>query len=131
MDTSTLHFHVTPFVDILLVLIAFFVLTWSTRQAESDLEISLPEAKHGTPEKSIASQVIINIRKNGEIVVNQRTLTPDDLSNLLQGLVEQNPRQLVVIRADALVDYRNILSVLDICRGARVANIAFSALSQE
>ncbi|MEO6054117.1 MAG: biopolymer transporter ExbD [Chthoniobacterales bacterium] len=124
-----LHFHVTPFVDILLVLLAFFILTWSMRQNESDLQLKLPEAQNARPEKAVTTQVIVNIRKGGDIIINQRTLTTDDLKTLLSGLVEQNPKQLVTIRADQNTDYKNVLQVLDICRGAKVTNIGFAAMS--
>jgi len=130
-DSTPLVFHVTPFVDILLVLIAFFVLTWSIRQAESDINISLPKAQHGEPERTNATQVIVNIRADGQIVVNQRQLAEEDFKGLLATLVEQNPNQLVVIRADQATGYQDILRVLDLARGQNVANIGFAALPEE
>lgn len=130
-DNTPLAFHVTPFVDILLVLIAFFVLTWSLRQAESDINISLPKAEHGEPERTAATQVIVNIRADGAIVVNQRELAVADFENLLATLVQSNPNQLVVIRADQKTDYDDVLRVLDLARGQNVANIGFAALPEE
>jgi len=130
-DSTPLTFHVTPFVDILLVLIAFFVLTWSLRQAESDINISLPKAEHGEPERTNATQVIVNIRADGEVVINQRVLDEEDFKSLLATLVEQNPNQLVVIRADQDTDYDDVLRVLDLARGQNVANIGFAALPEE
>ncbi|MEO8206462.1 MAG: biopolymer transporter ExbD [Chthoniobacterales bacterium] len=130
-ETRPLHFHVTPFVDILLVLLAFFILTWSMRQTESDLQLTLPNAQNAKPEKAVTTQVIINIRKNGDILVNQRTLSPDALKELLAGIVEQNPKQVVTLRADQEANYKDVLQVLDICRGVKVTNIGFAALSAE
>lgn len=130
-ESRPLYFHVTPFVDILLVLLAFFILTWSIRLTESDLQLTLPKVQNGQPEHASATQVIVNVRKNGDIIINQRKLSPDDLKALLAGLVEQNPQQLVTIRADQEANYQNVLQVLDLCRGAKVSNIGFAALQPE
>ncbi|MEO6846187.1 MAG: biopolymer transporter ExbD [Chthoniobacterales bacterium] len=127
-ETKSLHFHVTPFVDILLVLLAFFILTWSVHQNESDLQLTLPKAQNAQPLKSALTQVIVNIHKGGEVIINQRTLNADALKALLSGLAEQNPHQLITIRADQDTDYKNVYQVLDICRGAKITNIGFAAL---
>lgn len=126
-SSSPLYFHVTPFVDILLVLLAFFVLTWSIRTTEADIKVALPEAKNAQPETQAASRVIVNIREDGSVTVNQRTLSDEELHTLLEALAGSNARQLVVIRADEATDYRNVLRVLDICRGSKIVNIGFAA----
>jgi len=129
--SAPLYFHVTPFVDILLVLLAFFVLTWSVRQNEADINIALPEARNGVPQQQAPSRIILNIGADGTVNVNQKILSPPDLQRLLETLVAQNPKQVVVIRADQAAPYRDVIRVLDTCRGAKISNLGFASLPKE
>jgi biopolymer transport protein ExbD len=70
--------------------------------------------------------VIVNVKSDGNVVVNRRTLSEPDLTNLLRGLVKLNPDQAVVIRGDEAGAYKNIVSVLNICSEAGVTNVAFA-----
>ena len=68
----------------------------------------------------------MNVKADGNVVVNRRTLTGPDLTTLLKGLVQLNADQAVVIRGDEAGAYKNIVSVLNICSEAGVTNVAFA-----
>ena len=57
--------------------------------------------------------MIVNVKADGNVVVNRRTLTGPDLTMLLKGLVQLNPDQAVVIRGDEAGAYKNIVNVLN------------------
>jgi biopolymer transport protein ExbD len=60
------------------------------------------------------------------VVVNRRTLSSAELSELLKSLVQLNAEQAVVIRGDEAGAYKNIVGVLNICTEAGVTNVAFA-----
>ena len=60
------------------------------------------------------------------MVVNRRTLTGAELSELLKSLVQLNSEQAVVIRGDETGAYKYIIGVLNICTEAGVTNVAFA-----
>ena len=62
--------------------------------------------------------MIVNVKSDGSVVVNRRTLNEADLTNLLKGLVQLNPDQAVVIRGDEAGAYKYIVNVLNICSQA-------------
>ena len=68
----------------------------------------------------------MNVKTDGNVVVNRRTLNPQELTDLLKGLVQLNAEQAVVIRGDETGAYRNIVNVLNICTQAGVTNVAFA-----
>jgi biopolymer transport protein ExbD len=70
--------------------------------------------------------VIVNVRADGNVVVNRRTLGGPELTELLKNLVQLNPEQAVVIRGDETGAYKNIVDVLNICTEAGVTNVAFA-----
>jgi biopolymer transport protein ExbD len=130
-NQAPLYFNVTSFVDILLVLLAFFLLSWSAMQNESDIGIKLPTASSGTPPQNIPVEVFVNVKADGSVQVNQRSLNDPQLQSLLQGLIKIDPQQLVIVRADRNAPYATVLHVLDLCRGAGVTDVGFSAIPQQ
>ena len=60
------------------------------------------------------------------MVVNRRTLSGAELSELLKSLVQLNSEQAVVIRGDETGAYKSIIGVLNICTEAGVTNVAFA-----
>jgi biopolymer transport protein ExbD len=121
-----LYFQVTAMVDILMVLLVFFLYNYVVGQDEGQLKVTVPSAKHAdtTP---VSAPVFINVQKDGNVVVNGRSLTESELGNLLTDLIQNNPQQNVLLRADKDVAYERILRVLDICEGAKVEGVGFSA----
>ena len=59
-------------------------------------------------------------------MVNRRTLTAAELTEMLKKLVQLYPDQAVVIRGDETGAYKNVIGVLNICSEAGVTNVAFA-----
>ena len=69
---------------------------------------------------------MVNVKADGNVVVNRRTLTGPELTELLKSLVQLNAEQSVVIRGDEGGAYKNIVGVLNICTEAGITNVAFA-----
>ena len=121
-----IYFQVTAIVDILMVLLVFFLYTYVTGQDEGQLKVTVPSAQHvdTTP---VSAPVFINVQKDGKMVLNGRLFTESELADLLTAVVQNNPQQSVLLRADKDVAYERVLRVLDICEGAKVEGVGFSA----
>jgi len=128
VGASPLTFNVTSFVDILMVLVIFMLVAWSTAKVESDVGINLPTSSSSAPRNPAPVPVIINVRSDGLMSVNQREITDDDLIQMLDKLVKLQPAQVAVVRADKTVPYERVLKVLDYCREAGITQVGFSAL---
>ncbi len=128
VGASPLTFNVTSFVDILMVLVIFMLVAWSTAKVESDVGINLPSSSSSAPRNPAPAPVIINVRSDGLMSVNQREITDDDLIQMLDKLVKLQPAQVAVVRADKSVPYERVLKVLDYCREAGITQVGFSAL---
>lgn len=119
-------FLIAPMVDILLVLLGFFMLTWTFARHETELDIQVPTAKQGKEGRRSMGEVIINVKQDGSIVMNHRLLTPEDLQSTLTQIAALYPDQAIILRGDEKVDYAHIVQTLDICRAANIWNIAFA-----
>jgi biopolymer transport protein ExbD len=70
--------------------------------------------------------VVVNVKTDGSVIVNRRTLTGSELGKLLQDLVKLYPEQAVVIRGDESGAYKNVVNILNICSEAGITNVAFA-----
>jgi biopolymer transport protein ExbD len=126
--TATQHpgIQLAPLVDVLLLLLIFFLLTWNAARNENELDVKVPKASAAREKSAPIGDVIVNVKADGNVVVNRRTLSESDLTTMLKGLVALNPEQAVVIRGDEAGAYKNIVSVLNVCSQAGVTNVAFA-----
>jgi len=118
--------QLAPLVDVLLLLLIFFLLTWNAARTENELDVKVPKASAAKEKSAPIGDVIVNVKADGNVVVNRRTLTGSDLQELLKNMVQLNPEQAVVIRGDESGAYKNIVEVLNICTEAGVTNVAFA-----
>jgi biopolymer transport protein ExbD len=113
-------------VDILLVLLGFFMLTWSFARQERELDVQMPTASETKEQRRSVGEVIINVKSDGSLVMNRRTMTPEALLEALTQIAKLYPDQAVVLRGDQRVDYGTIVRTLDLCRKANIWNVAFA-----
>lgn len=122
-------FLIAPMVDILLVLLGFFMLTWSFARQERELDVQMPSAGESKEQRRSVGEVIVNVKADGTLVMNRRTMTPEDLVSALGKVATLYPDQAVVLRGDQRVDYGTIVRTLDLCRKANIWNVAFATAS--
>ena len=119
-------FLIAPMVDILLVLLGFFMLTWSFSRQERELDVQMPSASESKEQRSSIGEVIINVKADGSLVMNRRTLSSAELLEALSRVASIYPDQAVVLRGDQRVDYGHIVQTLDLCRRANIWKVAFA-----
>lgn len=132
------EFQIAPMIDILLVLLVFFMSISSTEVLQANREVNLPIAKEAKEAKDTKEgQVIINvtytpINNTTAIDVDQRKYaSPAELMTLLKNKVSGNPLVRVKIRADKEVKYEYMRQLLEAIGLAGVGNVTFSVVDKE
>ncbi|MCH7792017.1 MAG: biopolymer transporter ExbD [Planctomycetes bacterium] len=110
--------EMTPIIDMVFLLLIFFLVSTTFHQTEREMQIALPEAVSAGPISISLREIIINVGADGEIIVSGRTISTDDLRVLIHEAVAANPDQKVTVRGDRNTPYANIINVLDVCKGA-------------
>ena|SRR5215210_3332227 len=118
--------QLAPLVDVLLLLLIFFLMTWNAARNENELDVKVPKATAAKEKSAPIGDVVVNVKADGNVVVNRRTLTAPELGEMLKGLVQLDADQAVVIRGDETGAYKNVVGVLNICSEAGVTNVAFA-----
>jgi biopolymer transport protein ExbD len=118
--------QLAPLVDVLLLLLIFFLLTWNAARTENELDVRVPKASAAKEKSAPIGDVVVNVKADGNVMVNRRSLNSAELTELLKSLVQLNSEQAVVIRGDEAGAYKNIIDVLNICTEAGITNVAFA-----
>ncbi len=125
-DLQEPSFQVTPMIDIVFLLLCFFITSQIFAQWEAEINIQLPTATESGLPGRLPGEVIINVFQDGSITVNRQELGPEELAGVLRKLVEHFPGQSVLIRADMETKYNDIIKVLDLCRQVDIWSISFA-----
>jgi biopolymer transport protein ExbD len=118
--------QLAPFIDVILFLLTFFLLTWNISRYEAELSVNLPVAREAETQTRMPGEILINLDRNGTIIINQKTLTAAELQQILARVTADFPDQAVILRADKDTNYQNVIRVIDTCKAAHVWNIAFT-----
>jgi biopolymer transport protein ExbD len=124
-------FQIAPLVDILLVLLCFFIVTWSFARKEMELDVKVPAAESGKESQPVMNQTVLNVRADGTVVWNRKTIEPGELRARLKQLSGLYPDYAIILRGDQKTAYQDIVAVLDICREANIWNVAFATAKVE
>lgn len=132
------EFQIAPMIDVLLTLLIFFMSITSAQVLRIDKDIQLPVAPDAKKkdEKNSINEAAVNIR--WEAAQQKSTVTFEDkkfpqleeLSNLLQGRKERNPKYRVIIRGDKRLPAIEIQKVMTMVGQSGIDDISFSALNQ-
>ncbi len=123
---ESVGFQIAPMIDVVFLLLTFFVTSQIFAQWETEIGITLPTAKTGEMPRRMPGEVILNLRPTGDVVVNGQDLTDPELERMLSRLAELFEDQPVLLRADEATAYRHVIGVLDACREAGIWNISFA-----
>ena len=124
-------FQIAPMVDIVFLLLIFFLVTWNFSRSETELDVKVPQAREGKESRRAVGDVILNVKADGTVVLNRRTMDQKALGEALKKIAALYPDQAVVLRGDENTDYRHVVGVLDICRQANIWNVAFATSRPE
>jgi biopolymer transport protein ExbD len=119
-------FQLAPMIDIVFLLLIFFIVTWQFSRSEMDLKVSVPTSTEGQDPRRNYREIIINVRDNGEMVVDSQVLTEDQLFNKLNAIWRVDPNQPVRVRGDGVADWQTMVEVIDIVTRAGIWNISFA-----
>jgi biopolymer transport protein ExbD len=121
--------YLVPLMDVLFILITFFVVAFSMSRIETEVNISVPASESTDKALQDVGQVVINVRANGTLVVNQVEQTLPQLQGRLATIASVNLKQAIVVRGDKSTAYEHIFNVLDTCRKVGLYHVSFASQS--
>ncbi len=123
-EPLVMGFQIAPMVDVLLVLLCFFILTWNFARKESELSVKVPTAENAKEPTLDVNQTVLNLKEDGTMVMNTKPITFEELATKMKTLAELNPDYAIILRGDENVPYKYVARVLGVCNGAGIWNVA-------
>ncbi len=119
-NESSATIEMTPLIDMVFLLLIFFLVATTFKEAEREMQIALPFTDAAGPISTTLREIIINVAEDGRIIVAGQTMSAEQLNALVNEAVKQNENQKVTIRGDKNTVYQNIAGVLDVCKAAGI-----------
>jgi biopolymer transport protein ExbD len=121
-DGSDATLDLAPLIDVVFLLLIFFMVATSFAQEEQRLDLELPEAHSGQEAGQHNEELVLDVLQDGSVELNGARLAPQALNDELSAIARNNPRRPVVVRADRGLDYGRVIAVLDQCRLVGLTN---------
>lgn len=111
--------NVTPFVDVVLVLLVIFLITAPMLLGGIDVRVPKTATRNIQPEE----RLVLAITRDRGVFLDNQPISLDRLSKVLSGMVRRNPKSAVFLKADEAVAYGTVMKVMDVIKKAGVDRV--------
>ena len=136
-----LGFQIAPMIDVVFVILLFFIVSASDIQVENSHVTKLPGTVETQSDTPMPDEIAISIEDDGQVFLNDDPLdTPEakllpelasNLNQLRESSEASKSEVLVTIYANELARYERVVDVLDAMSRAKITNVSFQAGSPE
>jgi biopolymer transport protein ExbD len=124
---------IVSLIDILAILLIFFIVTTTFQRSQPQLQINLPESK--TAEQAPAEKddpAVLRIKSAEQITLDEKPVSLETLAEALKSLRAQAPSRPIAMQADREAPFGVVVTALDALRDAGIKNIpAFTQPEQQ
>jgi biopolymer transport protein ExbD len=113
---------IVSLVDILTILLIFFVVSTTFKRDQPEVQINLPDAKTSTKASSELEHVVVSVNENDEVRLDGQVVSVDDLQASVQSLPATR-RSALALQADKKASFGTIIKVMDALKLAGVKNL--------
>ena len=113
---------IVSLVDILTILLIFFVVSTTFKKDQPEVQINLPESKTAANAPSESEHAVVSINENDEIRLDGQIVTPDQLESAVRDLPPTRKSSLA-LQADKKASFGTIIKVMDALKLAGVRNL--------
>jgi biopolymer transport protein ExbD len=125
-------FNLTPMIDMVFLLLIFFLVASRFSEEDRELDIILPSASEARPLTAKPKEMFINIDDKGRFFVDGKFLAEQELEALLDRAARDNPLgQVVVIRADKRVQFDSVVVAMNLCNKLGIRDYSVTTAGDE
>lgn len=120
----------TPLIDVVFLLLIFFLVSTQFADEEREIEMELPTASQALPLTAQPAELFVNINRDGNFFIDGQYRQEEAIEDILRQAVANNPlTQTVVIRADKRAPWQSVLTAIDLCKKSGIYN--YTAITDE
>jgi biopolymer transport protein ExbD len=133
-EDPVLGFQIAPMIDVVFVIMLFFMVLAGNRQQETELPMNLPSEETREYDDALPMEEQVSVDVDGEISHNEEPVTKDELKRNFVRLAQQakseggeKPTPIVVtINAESETPWENVVDVMNAMSAAKISNVTFS-----
>ncbi len=119
--------NLTPLIDVVFLLLIFFLVATRFAQDDRELPVLLPSAASAVPMTTEPTELVVNVDATGQYMILGERMSLDKVESILRRSVADNPiNQMVIIRGDRNVAFQAVVSVMDLCNKLKVPSYKIS-----
>jgi biopolymer transport protein ExbD len=124
--------EMTPMIDIVFLLMIFFLVASKLDEADRSIDVILPQASAAKPLTSRPREFVINIDRAGNYYAGARPVRLEELADLLVQSAADNPRrQTVILRADEETAHKFVVAAMDACVRAGIDDYQVQSAAEQ
>lgn len=118
--------NLTPLIDVVFLMIIFFMVATNFADLEKDIDLQLPEVASANGLTSAPKQRIVSVLENGRVELDGQAVTLGELTSQLAQAQSDYPQLSVVIRGDAACPFQQIAAALAACKDAHISDLGIT-----
>ena len=122
-DDDDVQMNMTPLIDMLLVLLTFFLVATTLKKVEKEMQVELPVSASAVEAPKEDPTLVIAVNREGAVYLDSRPVTTEQLHASLRQAAAANRQRRVRIDGDRLTPFQNIVHVMDLCQFEGLSNI--------
>lgn len=115
-----------PMIDMVFLLLVFFMCVSSLAQADKGVEVDLPESSESEVPDNVSNRGIISVKEDGRVFLGGEEISPEDLGPRIADTLRKSPRLRIQVRADRQTRFKEIQGVLKTCAEAGAVDVIYS-----
>lgn len=123
-DFEDAKFQMAPMIDMVFLLLVFFMCTSTVAQKKS-MTIDMPTASKGVVPKDRPDRWVVNVTSNGTIYSGTTPISVEELKNTITARVKADPNLKIYLRGDAHAKHRQIREVIEAMAAAGIDDLIF------
>jgi len=115
--------NITPYIDILLVLLIIFMVITPVKQMDLDVKVPQTSQDESTKSPVDPNVIVVSIGESAKIAINQEETNITQLGSKLQEIYSKRANKNMFVSASAKLPYGDVVKVIDIAKGAGVGDV--------
>ena len=123
--------NLTPMIDVVFLLLIFFMVTTTFLDPEREIDVELPTAQSAGEPDQAPDEIVVNVLEDGRLLIAGEEVSREELLGVFKAAAQHDPDTPVTIRGHRLAQHEKIVGVMDACGVAGLSNLAVgTALDQ-
>ena len=118
--------NLTSMIDVLFLLIIFFMVGTKFIESDRQIELKLPQVKPGEALSAAPEKKVINVYRDGQITLDRKDVTLEELTERLTSARQQYRALGVLVRGDGSTTFQRVANVLTACKHAGISDLSIA-----